>query len=58
MAFQRQVHTGGFHHLKSLLCIGCWNVHSLVKADSDIKVATVQSVSMDVDKKICFLVHK
>ena len=41
MAIERQVHPGGFYHLKSLLHLGCWNVCSLVEADGDVKTATV-----------------
>ena len=58
MATQRQVYPDGFHHLKFLLCIECWNVCRLVEADGDVKTAVVRSASVAVDKKICFLVHE
>ena len=42
-----------------LVC-GCWNVCSLVEADSGVKTATVCAgpSSVVVDKKIHFLVHE
>ena len=58
MAIQRRVHPGGFHHLKSLLRIGCWNVRSLMEVDGNVRTANVRSASLAVDKKICFLVHE
>ena len=51
-----RAHPGGFHHLKSILRVGCWNVRSLVEADGGVKTATVRAgpSSVAVDKKIRF----
>ena len=48
------------NHLKSILRVECWNVCSLVEADSGVKTATVHAgpSSVAVDKKIHFLVHE
>ena len=60
MATRWRVHPGGFHRLKSLLRVGCWNVRSLVEADGGVKTATVRTgpSSVAVDKKIHFLVRE
>ena len=60
MATQWQVHPGGFHHLKSILRVGCWNVCSLVEADGGVKTATVRAGPsfVAVDKKVRFLVRE
>ena len=52
------MHPGGFHHLKSILRVGCWNVRSLVEADGGVKTATVHTgpSSLAVGKKVRFLV--
>ena len=39
---QPGLHPSGFHRLKPYLCVGCWNVHSLVEADGGINTVTVQ----------------
>ena len=60
MATRWRVHPGGFHHLKSILRVGCWNVRSLVEADGGVKTATVRAGpgSVVVDKKVRFLVRE
>ena len=60
MATQWQAHPGGFHHLKSILHVGCWNVRSPVEADGGVKTATVRAgpSSVAVDKNIHFLVRE
>ena len=41
------------------MCVGCWNVRSLVEMDGGIKTATVRPKGrpVSVDKKINFLVY-
>ena len=53
------LHPSGFHCLKSYLCVGCWNVHSLVEAGGGLKTATVRTGKhpVAVDRKIKFLVN-
>ena len=57
---QPGLHPSGFHHLKSFLRVGCWNVHSLVEADGGFKTATVRTGKhpVAVDRKIKFLVNE
>ena len=49
-------HPDSFNCLRSL-CVGCWNVRSLVEMDGGIKTATVQPKNhpVSVNKKINFL---